>query len=443
MKRSKKQFSSDPVNTLLINGNFFMSFIHHIQRMFSQGPALLLANLLVILFIVSLASCGDSSSSTGTTQADQTRLLSGSSLGTSSTSDINATISGLSSFGLSNISAAYNVDMYRLTYTTLDNDGETIIVSGLLAVPQKGGATSPLLGLQHGTIFLDDAAPTNNAAANHIAVISASLGYVVAAADYIGYGESSATLHPYIHAKTLAQTTIDMLRAARTYASTNSILLNDQLFLAGYSEGGYATLAAQKEIEQELSGEFTITASLPGAGPYNMTSLASTIVGNATIPVPAYVGFLMKSYDTYYSLGKLGDYFAAPYNDGRLDTLYDGTNSFSVINAALTSVTADLFNTGFLTRYSDAGETGLKAAFADNDIYNWTPTSPTVLFHGPDDMTVPYSMMVDATTAMAGSSSVLSQDCVLSAALTTHSNCYYPYFSYVLGTYLNNVAQNL
>jgi hypothetical protein len=93
-------------------------------------------------------------------------------------------------------------------------------------------------------------------------------GYITALPDYIGYGDSGNHFHPYLHAKTLAAAVVNMLKASKTYCATNNIALSGKLFLAGYSEGGYATMAATKEIQENHAAEFTITASalamLPG-----------------------------------------------------------------------------------------------------------------------------------------------------------------------------------
>ena len=45
----------------------------------------------------------------------------------------------------------------------------------------------------------------------------------------------------------------------------------DELFLLGYSEGGYATMALHRELQQFHSDEFTVTASAPMAGPWSTT----------------------------------------------------------------------------------------------------------------------------------------------------------------------------
>lgn len=68
--------------------------------------------------------------------------------------------------------------------------------SGLVSVPVKAaGARNPVLSYQHGTIFRDIEAPSNNAVASEVAVVMASLGYIVLAPDYVGFGASKGT-HP-------------------------------------------------------------------------------------------------------------------------------------------------------------------------------------------------------------------------------------------------------
>ncbi|MCK7491427.1 MAG: hypothetical protein MZW92_06745 [Comamonadaceae bacterium] len=62
-----------------------------------------------------------------------------------------------------------------------------------------------------------------------------------------------------------------MMRALRSWCSTHAINLDGRIFPAGYSEGGYATMAAQREIETLHAGEFAITASAPAAGPYDLS----------------------------------------------------------------------------------------------------------------------------------------------------------------------------
>jgi len=393
-----------------------------------------LYSMLLVFVLLLLSGCGEG------LDHKRGQLVSQTELAPIPASTVSAIMNGYSSSGLLGLSALYDVVAHKIVYKTPNANGELIEASGLVVAPVKGpGSKSPVISLQHGTLFLDKAPSNLQGAAGSapevsyadIALMFASQGYIVAAADFIGYGDTVDTLHPFVHANTLASTTIDMLRATKKMAATNALDLNGQLFLSGYSEGGYATLAAQRSLELDFPEEFPITASAPAAGPYDMTTTALAIASSSSLPVPAYVGFVMKSLDSAYGLNQI-DYFFQPAYVDAVNTSFDGTNSRSEIDALLTTVTADLFNASFLSSFLSGSETAFNAALSDNDIYDWTPTTMTRLFHGPDDVTVPYINTVITVAAMQlnGASDVASQDCYVGGYPTTHSNCFFAYFSY-------------
>jgi hypothetical protein len=101
---------------------------------------------------------------------------------------------------------------------TSDGFGREVIASGLVSVPVKpDGARSPVLSYQHATIYKDAQAPSNQVAATEPPVVLASLGYIVVAADYVGYGASRGSQHPYLLATPSAAAVMDLLTAARTW----------------------------------------------------------------------------------------------------------------------------------------------------------------------------------------------------------------------------------
>ena len=62
--------------------------------------------------------------------------------------------------------------------------------------------------------------------------------------DYLGLGVSNM-LHPYHYAEATASAVIYMVRAGKLFSnSSNELQHNSQLFLTGYSEEGYASMAA-------------------------------------------------------------------------------------------------------------------------------------------------------------------------------------------------------
>ena len=133
--------------------------------------------------------------------------------------------------------------------------------------PSGQRTLSHSVSYQHGTAFLRKEVASQNwksffDSESLVGEILASVGCATVIPDYIGLGDSPGS-QPYIHAATVASTVIDMLRATRTFCATNGVRLNSQLFLIGFSQGGHASLATQREIERAYTNEFTITASAP------------------------------------------------------------------------------------------------------------------------------------------------------------------------------------
>ena len=315
----------------------------------------------------------------------------------------------------------YEVKGYRLVYVTTDNEGEKLKASGLLLIPQKDSSKkSPLFSYQHGTHFLDSQIPSRTPSA--IPEI-AGRGFIVTAPDYIGYGESASHQHTYIHAKSYANAVVDMLRASKSFLKSEKITINEQLFLAGYSEGGYATLAAQKAIQEQYSNEFIVTASAPGAGPYDLVSTAKIISSQETNESPAFMSFVIKAYNDIYNLNAIDEMYQPQYVDA-INTVFDGKHSGGQIRNQLNDVTSQLFNPVFLASLQNSSQHKIIEKFAENSLYNWKPTAPTHFFHGKYDEVVPYENTVKVMEAMRnnGATNISSANCFF-GRIGSHVSC--------------------
>ncbi|MCZ7636503.1 MAG: lipase family protein [Verrucomicrobia bacterium] len=152
----------------------------------------------------------------------------------------------------------------------------------------------------------------------------ATAGYVAVLPDYLGLGDS-AGVHPYHHARSHATTGVDALRAARRFCTANGILLNDQLFLCGYSQGGYAAMAVLRELEQFHTEEFPITAAATMAGAYDLSGVTTDdFLSDRPMPSPYYFALLLAAYQEIYGLAPtLPDLLTPPY-DTTLPPLLQG-----------------------------------------------------------------------------------------------------------------------
>jgi hypothetical protein len=294
----------------------------------------------------------------------------------------------------------YSIKAYKTIYLTIDNDGNYKKASGLILIPQKSGSYS-LVSAQHGTQFTKSGGAVSDLGESFIeAMMPAVFGYITFMPDYLGFGASSDMFHPYHHAKLTANTCIDMIRAGKKYLKNQNIQTTDKFFLMGYSEGGYATMATLKEIQENYSSEFKITAAAPGAGAFNISGTASYMINADQIDYPGYIPYVLMTYIKYYKLNiNLTDIFQEPYAS-RIPGLLDGSKDSPEITANLTINPKQLLTSKFIQDFNGSGYQELKSYIKQNDNYNWKPNVPIHLFQGLKDRQVPYFNSQDALTAM-------------------------------------------
>jgi pimeloyl-ACP methyl ester carboxylesterase len=308
-------------------------------------------------------------------------------LGSLTSVQIKARAAGVS---LDQANFTYDVDYVKIVYKTSYN-GKVINASGLLAIPKNGPAAPSILSAQHGTLFVDVAAPTNfpNPESFSGLELLASAGFITAIPDYIGYGDTKGEQHPYYDNGYAASAVVDMLTASKAYLTQQKLASSNRLFLLGYSEGGYITMAAQKEIETNSAHNLTVTGVAVGAGAYDLTEMLRGVATTATYEEPGFLATLLTSYNTTYGWNRpLTDFFQKVYAD-KIPTLLNGTINRNEINNGLSDKTAQLFNPTFYSNLSvPTGETLLKTALEKNSFNNWIPKSPTQMYHGTLDKAV-------------------------------------------------------
>ncbi len=344
-------------------------------------------------------------------------------LATRTVDEIKQTLTAQSPLLAVMIPVSHGVSFYRVVYETVDPQGQVIQASGLLAVPLDSDSPLPLLSYQHGTLMRRSDAPSA-VETDLFAMIGAASGYVTVAADYLGFGESPG-LHPYVHDKSLASAVIDMLRASRTYCAENGISLNDRLFLAGYSEGGYATMAAHKEMETHYPEEFNITASAPMAGPYDLSGvMLEQMTSEEPVPNPYYLAYLLMAYDDVYGLADGPDELMRPEYAETIPPLFDGEHGGSEVNAAMPGQQLDFLPEALVSGLKEASPTPLGTALRENDVYRWVPRSPMRLYHCTGDKSVPYGNSETAYNYFSENGSTSVE--LVPLAFGDHGDCILP-----------------
>lgn len=314
--------------------------------------------------------------------------------------------------------AAYDVELHRMRYPSTGADGTTVMLSGLLILPRGSGSPAPevpIMMYQHATETSRALAPSQFLSVGAdpfdypeviFSIAMAMTGYGVALPDYEGLG-INGNVQPFVHARTLAVQVADMLRATRDALGGSVIGLrppcawNGKLFLMGYSEGGFVTLAAVKELQQHAATEFTITAAAPLSGPHDLSgAMRAAILTDAPFKSPYYLPFLLSSYYSVYKDPKLSpDYTMKPPYNGTLPPLFDGRSTGDEINLAMRMsydpvsliVPKSILTDQFIADLQSSSS-AVYGYLLENDTYRgWAPTVPVRISHHPDDDLVPYA----------------------------------------------------
>ena len=337
--------------------------------------------------------------------ADAANLVGSKFNGTLSAEQINQrmkTIFGASALPL----ATKAVDLYKVNYRSRSENGASVILSGLIALP-KSDAPKGLVIFNHGTTADRNLSPSRwtgkaHSSETEMATLAfASGGYAVAMPDYLGLGDDKG-FHPYPLGAINSISTIDLIEPARTIAARNGVALGSKLFVTGYSEGGAAAMWTVKELENKSGKQYAVTAAAPMSGPYDLSGatrkwlLASPTDQTGFVTRLYLLSYIVQSFHKNNGV-KLTDYFkpsmaltvSQAYKTNRSDediikrlalaaTLMRAKNS-------LENVLTNRFIEAL--RDSDVRDPIIKG-LRNNDVYDWSPRTPMLLVNLEEDKIV-------------------------------------------------------
>jgi len=313
----------------------------------------------------------------------------------------------------------FEVDVHRVVYNTPDVDGTTpTTASGLIFIPIGDTCQMPMMAYLHGTKVKKDETFYYLNGEWFLGVLTATSGYVMCLPDYLGLGNSPG-IHPYQHARSEATASIDILRSARIICAEEQRQLNDQLFIVGYSQGGHSVMATHRMIQEELANEFTVTASAPGSGPYDMAGSQLDMVASLDpYAQPGYLPYLIQSYQHVYGnlYDSIQEIYVSPY-DQTLPPLLDGNSNMGQLNAAMPSVPREIFQQAYQDAFFSDPQHPAQIALRDNDVYQWIPEAPVMFNYCRNDEEVTYLNTIVASEYMIGNGAtdiqVIERDTVI------------------------------
>jgi hypothetical protein len=316
--------------------------------------------------------------------------------------------------------AKCDVKLISLNYYTIGPKGEQTNASAAMFVPVASAScpttAQPLLAYaperdaQKSRTLANLADPETFL----IAAVYAAQGYVVVSTDYLGYAKSSFPYHPYLHADSEASSVIDSLRAARLAAGSVGASLSGKVMFAGYSDGGHASMAAQRAAERDNAAEFNIVGSAHLAGPYNLSGFLKSpaVILGYQFFVPYAINAWQSIYGNVYK--DINSVFKMPYASYISTLLPSPTLTFTTL--LTTGPTAGtfwlpgaagetptqardlVFQAAFIADLQN-NSNGMIAAAKLNDLLGWSPKAKTLLCGGAGDPTVPPAVHLDVAYA--------------------------------------------
>ena len=307
------------------------------------------------------------------------------------------------------------IDFYHFEYGTVGAANEQATASGGILVPTGSDPACtgprPVLLYGHGSSLSQYVNMADISSANpylpttaEIEALFVAQGYIVVAPNYVGYDTSTLPYHPEHIAAQNGQDMINALIAARKSFSNLStpVIDNGKLFLSGYSEGGYVTMATHRAMQ---AAGITVTASVPQSGDY------AVAINWESLGQPGVLDDI-SGLDENDQLGYLFQFTAYQKAYGNLyanqSDFYSTTLASSMETLLPTKLDPDnLVSLGMFPKY-----------FLGNDMPNYPSLTPfEQSFYGP-----PAQSLLKSSAVLALIADVVANPCPVTSA-TAPLNC--------------------
>ncbi|GGJ23211.1 alpha/beta hydrolase family protein [Neoroseomonas lacus] len=314
-------------------------------------------------------------------------------------------------FDVATYGAASDIRLQRITtWTRVPETGESVKVSGLLAVPAAATGRLPVVCWQHGTLLGFGPVPSNLtlvAAPDYVLrdaddsietlfVLQrlAANGYAVIAADYIGKGPfRDGRSEPFLVKGATTQCCIDILDAG--LAGMRGLGLEPgALFLDGWSQGAFNT----QWLAQELQRTGRPVRASAVQSPFNDLSETvrfwtglDTYAPPTAAPYPARPAWgtlvliiLLGSHETYYGMDGLMEAAVRPEYQA-MAAKYWRDYALDVDRSKPFPTTEELLVEGMQQRFTAEVNSRFLRQMASNRATYWDYAAPMRLYYGLAD----------------------------------------------------------
>jgi dienelactone hydrolase len=314
--------------------------------------------------------------------SDRGRLVDSVHLGTLSAKDVRTAL-GDALFDSSTV--RYGVETYRLIYRTVDAQGRPTTASGLLVLPRSGERRLRTVSFTHGTTSYRRDAPSMGGDDFHSspAITYAAAGFAAVTPDYLGLGVGPGT-HPWMDVPSETSASLDMLRAARPFASSTGRTLQRDVLATGFSQGASAALGLARALQDGADPWLRLRAVAPIGGAYAFRNAEIPALLNGELDPKlsvVYTTYLFVAFNRLHHLyGSQSEVFQAPYAD-RVEKLFDGTTPGEEMFNALPGHLDELLTArGFEMLRKPPTRFAAALRVADGTCTGWRPRVPMRLY---------------------------------------------------------------
>ena len=300
--------------------------------------------------------------------------------------------------------AANNVYEQVLYYPSVDQHGDSLILSGKVSIPKNQPIKGVVL-LSHFTIGANKEAPSTCTLYEAKPLRN---DYILIMPDYIGYGVTTNRFPPYLHGPLTARNCVDMIPAAQRLLDSLQLGLSiDSLYLVGYSQGAAVAIWTLRHIEEHCADRYHVKQCIIGGGPYDVAATYDVGVQTNKVGMPMAAPLLVEGTSEAYNLHLNRRQLFTPTMDKRFDRLI-ASRRYDLIELTLRMPQHRLDH--WLSpeaRDKNQPETrrlyeGLMRSSlvhypiddnpigADTICPNWTPQAPIYVFHSYKDDVVPF-----------------------------------------------------
>jgi pimeloyl-ACP methyl ester carboxylesterase len=297
-----------------------------------------------------------------------------------------------STFEISYPPARYGVTLYRVTYPSVipEKNNRPTIASGLIAIPDGVAGTRPVVSYQHGSVFGKNEVPSSPEQSMETRLMIANFagqGYVVIGADYFGKGISTER-NSYLVKPSTQQACLDMLFAVEAASADLGVGMG-QLFLSGWSQGGWSALVFLNRLEDI---GIPVTAAAVASGPPDMFAMLNRWANNwqpiDAAYIPPLVSILLNAMEEYYGMPGFVNAAIKPEYQQATRDLYLNIRTIEQVEPLIPTRLPDLLQDDFKAALG-RGDDRFGQLLHESHGYRWRAVTPMHLYHGGIDEVTP------------------------------------------------------